>query len=265
MIIDTHCHITDEAYLNDWFDVCQRAFQNNVGIINCSTDLESCKKGLEFIKKLKNNNFWLAVGVHPYSQNKNLQDINKKKFEEFIKVNLQNIKAIGEIGLEYFKADKNDFSRQKDLFFTQLEFAKKYDLPVSIHCRDFEDNKNEAFKDLILLLDEINLNKKGVVHCFSGDIDIATQIISRKYFLGFNGIITFKNSFLSNDVIKKIGLKHIVLETDAPYLSPNPFRGERNEPKNVIEVAKHISKILNITLEEVILQTTKNAKNLFSI
>ena len=162
--------------------------------------------------------------------------------------------AIGEIGLDYHYNDENK-DEQKEYFIKQLDLALKYDLPVIIHIR-------EAMQECFDILK--TRKNKGIIHCFSGSVEMAREYIKLGYKLGIGGVLTFKNSKLY-EVIEKIDLKDIVLETDSPFLSPEPFRGKKNKPCNVLYVAKRIAEIKNISLEEVINTTTATAKQIFDI
>lgn len=189
-----------------------------------------------------------AVGIHP----ENIDNSNLKTIENIIKEH--KVFAIGEIGLDYHYNDENK-DEQKEYFIKQLDLALKYDLPVIIHIR-------EAMQECFDILK--TRKNKGIIHCFSGSVEMAREYIKLGYKLGIGGVLTFKNSKLY-EVIEKIDLKDIVLETDSPFLSPEPFRGKKNKPCNVLYVAKRIAEIKNISLEEVINTTTATAKQIFDI
>ena len=189
-----------------------------------------------------------AVGIHP----ENIDNSNLKTIENIIKEH--KVFAIGEIGLDYHYNDENK-DEQKEYFIKQLDLALKYDLPVIIHIR-------EAMQECFDILK--TRKNKGIIHCFSGSVEMAREYIKLGYKLGIGGVLTFKNSKLY-EVIEKIDLKDIVLETDSPFLSPEPFRGKKNKPCNVLYVAKRIAEIKNISLEEVINTTTATANQIFDI
>jgi TatD DNase family protein len=190
-----------------------------------------------------------AVGIHP----ENVYEIDKvNEIEEILKH--EKIYAIGEIGLDYYW-NKENKDKQKELLNLQLDLAEKYNLPVIIHNRD-------AIQDCF---DELKKRKlKGVIHCYTGSYEMAKEFIKLGYKLGIGGVLTFKNSKLY-ELIEKISLDDILLETDSPYLSPEPFRGKTNVPSNVLYIAKRIAEIKNVSLEEVIEKTTKNTIELFDI
>ena len=247
-MIDSHAHILNEYYEN--IDELIDKLKNNniINVINCADSVETSIEVVESSKKY--DNYLLpAVGIHP----ENVDEIDKiNKIEEIIKN--ENVYAIGEIGLDYYW-NKDNKEKQKELLNLQLDLAEKYNLPVIIHNRD-------AIQDCF---DELKKRKlKGVIHCFTGSYEMAKEFIKLGYKLGIGGVLTFKNSKLY-ELIEKISLNDILLETDSPYLSPEPFRGKTNIPSNVLYVAKRIAEIKNTSLEEVIKITTKNTIDIFDI
>ena len=248
MLIDTHSHIYYEKYNDDLDEVIHRAKNKGVKKIICvGTDLESSIQSLEISNKYKN--IYCTIGYHPHESclaEKNYLN----KLEEISRED--KVVAIGEIGLDYYY-NNSDPETQKKRFIEQIELANSLNLPVVIHNRDADDDLYDILKKHL---------PKGVIHCFSSNLNYANKIIDLGILLSFTGIITFKNSTLDN-VVKKTALSKIMVETDSPYLTPIPFRGKRNEPSHVKLVAKKIAEIKNISLEEVASQTTKNALNLF--
>ena len=249
MYIDTHCHIS-KNYYDDITEVITDSKNNGLDkiIISCC-EVDDIEESLNIINNY--DNVYATFGYHPDQIDK-VCDEDLKKLETLIKTN-QKIVGIGEIGLDYHYG--TDKEKQKKLFKEQLKIAQRLNLPVVIHSRD-------ATKDTIDILKMFNVS--GVIHCFSGSLETANIYISMGYKLGIGGVLTFKNSKLY-EVIEKIDLKDIVLETDSPFLSPEPFRGKKNKPCNVLYVAKRIAEIKNISLEEVINTTTATAKQIFDI
>jgi len=246
-MIDSHAHIFNEYYDNIYDLISELKDKNIINVINCSDNNKSAHEVIDSYKKYEG--FLLpAIGIHPEYSDK--YDLNE--LEELIKNN--KVYAIGEIGLDYHYNNENR-DEQKELFNKQLDLAEKYNLPVIIHTR-------ESIQDCYDLLKSKKL--KGVIHCFSGSVEMAREFIKIGYKLGIGGVLTFKNSRLF-EVIEKIDLKDILLETDSPYLSPEPYRGRKNNPSNVYYVAKKIAEIKNIKIEEVIKVTTNNCKELFDI
>ncbi len=249
MFTDTHCHIYKEYYKN-LDEIINNAKNNKVNrMINNGCNSASNKEVLELLKKY--DTMYGALGIHPESV-----ETYQESDITFIKNNLENdrIIAIGEIGLDYHYTKENK-EEQKKLLEVQLSIAEKHNLPVIIHSR-------EATEDTINILKKYNL--KGVIHSFSGSYETAQIYIKMGYLLGINGVITFKNSKLK-EVIKKIPLKNIILETDSPYLTPEPYRGKRNEPARILDIAKFICELKGVSLEELARITNENIKRIFDI
>ena len=244
-MIDTHAHILD-CYYDNIDELINFLKENGVlYVLNASSNYD---EALEIIEKSKKYNILLPViGIHPEFVN---EADKLDNIEELIKNN--KIYAVGEIGLDYHYTKENK-EEQKELFIKQIELANKYNLPVIVHTRD-------SIGDA---LDIIKTHKcRGIMHCFSGSYEMAKEFIKYGFKLGIGGVLTFKNSKLY-EVIEKIDLKDIVLETDSPYLSPEPLRGKQNNPSNVFLVAKRIAEIKGIDVEKVIEITTENARSIF--
>ena len=249
MYIDTHCHLSYEDY-DDIDKVIKdnlEAGVNKIIISGCTKD--SINESLELSSKY--DGVYVTIGFHPSEA-----PITTDEDLSFLEKSLDNNKVvgIGEIGLDYHYG-KEDIELQKDLFIKQLNLAVKYKLPVVIHSRD-------ATLDTINILKEYNL--KGDIHCFSGSLETAKEYISMGYYLGIGGVVTFKNSNLPN-VIKEIGLSNILLETDSPYLAPDPYRGSKNSSKYIPIIASKLSEILNLEVSDVAKITTSNACDLFDL
>ena len=246
MLIDTHCHLSKEDYSN-----VEEIINNMEGIIIVSgCDDRTNKEVLELVSKYQN--VYGTLGIHP-------GEIKKITDESFniIESNLKNPKivAIGEIGLDYYW-DKSNKEEQIEILKKQLDIATKYQKPVIIHSR-------ESIQDTYDILKQYNL--KGTIHCFNSSLEMAEEFIKLGYKIGVGGVVTFKNSKKLQEIIENISINDILLETDSPYLTPEPFRGKQNEPQNVYYVAKKISEIKNISLEKVIQETGKNAISLFDL
>ncbi len=247
-MIDTHAHILSEYYDNIDELISMLKDKNVLYVLNASSNYKEALEIIEMSKKY--NDFILPViGIHPESvQDKD----NLDKIEELIKNN--KIYAIGEIGLDYYWV-KDNKEEQKELFIRQIKLAQKYNLPIVVHTRD-------SIQDTFDILKEHRV--KGVIHAYSGSVEMAREFIKLGYKLGIGGVLTFKNSKLY-EVIEKIDLENIVLETDSPYLTPEPYRGKQNNPSNVYYVAKKIAEIKNVSIDTVIKITTSNATMLFDI
>ncbi len=249
MFTDTHCHIYKEYYENIE-EILINAKESGINrMINNGCDLISNKEVLNLINTYPN--MYGALGIHPEKV-----DTYQEEDITFIKENLNDKKviAIGEIGLDYHYTKENK-EEQKKLLEDQLLLAQEYNIPVIIHSR-------EATEDTINTLKKYKI--KGVIHSFSGSLETAQIYIKMGFLLGINGVITFKNSKLK-EVIKEIPLENLVLETDSPYLTPEPFRGTRNEPARVLEIAKFISELKEVSLNDLARITNDNIKRIFDI
>jgi len=252
--VDTHAHLYDKSFEQDINDVIIRAKENGVHAVlmpNC--DKETLLHMLALEKK-DSSFFKSMLGLHPCYVKKDYQEqltFLKKRLD------MESYCAIGEIGLDFYW-DTSFKAQQYEAFETQIDWAISYDLPIVIHTR-------EAMKEGIEVVQKKqDGNLKGVFHCFTGDLQEAKKIVNLNFKLGIGGISTFKNGGLE-EIIKEIPLSNIVLETDAPYLAPNPHRGKRNESAYISLIAQTIANIKGISLEEVAMETTQNAYGLFKI
>ncbi len=251
MFIDTHTHI------GNGFGTSPDLFVENAKNANVQYLIASfCEKddiplSTEFVDKYKN--LYACVGYHPEVSNK----IVDKDYEILGKIIQKNPKivAIGEIGLDYYW-EKDNKEKQREVFRKQLELAEKLHLPVVIHSRDAINETYEILKEF--------KEVKGVIHCFSGSLEMARKFIDLGYYLGIGGVLTFKNSKLGN-VVAQLPLESLLLETDSPYLAPEPFRGTVNESKNIPYIASKIAEIQGVSIEEVEKITTENAVQLFDL
>lgn len=249
MFIDTHCHLSIEDY-DDIDLVIKENRESNISkiiISGCSKD--SIFESIELSKKYED--IYLTLGYHP-SEVDVVTDDDLVELENLLK--LDKVVGLGEIGLDYYYG-KDNKNEQIDLFRKQLVIAERLDIPVVIHSRD-------AVEDTINILKEFDLT--GVIHCFSGSVETAKIYTSMGYMLGIGGVVTFKNSNLYK-VVETVGLKNIVLETDSPYLAPTPFRGQKNSSKYIPLIADKVADVLNVSVEEVGIETTKNACSMFDL
>ena len=249
MFIDTHCHLSYDDY-DDISLVIKdnvEAGINKMIISGCTRS--SIDESIKITEEYKN--IYLTIGYHP-SEARFTNTDDLKYLEEQIKSN-KKIVGIGEIGLDYHYG-KEDIVEQKELFEKQLKLAEKYNLPVVIHTRDATFDTIEILKKYPRV--------RGDIHCFSGSVETARIYISLGYMLGIGGVVTFKNSNLYK-VVENVGLDHIILETDSPYLTPVPHRGEKNSSKYIPLIAKRIAEILDVSIEEVSKKTLANTYKLF--
>ncbi len=245
-LTDIHFHL---ELTDDIDNILKRAKDNNVkNFIISGCDLKGIQDGLEIINKY--DNVYLTIGFHP-DEVDNFNNNSISYLKDLIKNN-RKIIGIGEIGLDYYH-NKDNKDKQIKMFKMQLDLAKELDLPVVIHSRD-------AYQDTYDILKEYNL--KTTIHCFSGSLENAKRYIDLGYFLGIGGVSTFKNTNLK-ETLKNIDLSHIVLETDSPYLTPEPYRKERNEPMYIKVIAENLSNIKGVSLPEVTRITTNNVLNIY--
>ena len=250
MFIDTHCHMSSEYYddINLVYKENKKAGIDKMIISLCTR--EEIKNSFRYINEYED--IYATIGYHPEEANY-IKNTDLDYMKELIQKN-KKIVGIGEIGLDYHYG-KDNINLQKDLFEKQLSMAEELNLPVVIHSRD-------AVKDTIDILKKYKV--KGIIHCFSGSLEVANIYISMGFKLGIGGVLTFKNSKLSN-VIEKISLENIVLETDSPYLTPEPFRGKTNSSKYIPIIAQKIADIKDTSLESVSTTTLENTYNLFDL
>jgi len=253
MYIDTHCHLNFPQYDADRAMVVGNAKKAGVKrFVNPGVDLYSSKQAIELAQKYPGVIF-AAVGIHPYEAQ---HDPEVRELERL----LTGVVAIGECGLDYhqYKGERalGKKDKQKRLFANQLELALKHTLPVIFHCRD-------GFDDFFNVLDSLPRAPRGVIHCFSGGLQEVRDARKRGFFIGIDGNVTYSKHLQS--IITSIPLSMILLETDAPYLTPIPHRGTRNEPKYIPLIAKEIARLLGVSTKEVEETTTTNARSLFRI
>lgn len=251
MFIDTHCHLSYDDYDDISLVVRQNIEAGIDKMIISGCTRSSIDESIKITEEYKN--IYLTIGYHP-SEARFTNTDDLKYLEEQIKSN-KKIVGIGEIGLDYHYG-KEDIVEQKELFEKQLKLAEKYNLPVVIHTRDATFDTIEILKKYPRV--------RGDIHCFSGSVETARIYISLGYMLGIGGVVTFKNSNLYK-VVENVGLDHIILETDSPYLTPVPHRGEKNSSKYIPLIAKRIAEILDVSIEEVSKKTLANTYKLFDL
>ena len=247
MYIDTHCHLDDYEKVDEIVNNMQGGI-----MIASGADLETSKFALLMAEKYAN--VFASVGIHP-SEVKNMNKNDIDNIEQML--NNDKVVAVGEIGLDYYW-DQDNKEEQKDIFIKQIKLAQKYNLPIVIHSR-------EAINDTYEILKEQLNDTKAVLHCYSGSYEMSLKFIEIGVKFGIGGVATFKNSRVLREVIEKNDVSNFVIETDSPYLTPEPFRGEKNEPCNVKYVVKKIAEIKNIDEAEVLKITNKNTNTIFDL
>lgn len=253
LLTDTHAHLYAEQFDNDRGEMIKKSIDLGIKRIFLPNIDSSSINSMLALEQAFPKNCFAMMGLHPCSVNSNY----KKELaiaEQWLAK--RNFCAIGEIGIDLYW-DKTYLKEQQDAFITQINWAKQHNLPFVIHCRD-------AFNEIFEILDKLNdETMRGIFHCFTGTLEQAKHIISYGGFkLGIGGVVTFKNAGLDK-VVEQINLKHIVLETDAPYLAPTPYRGKRNETPYLINIADKISDLHQLSIEKIAKITTDNAKEVF--
>lgn len=261
-LIDTHAHLDFSQFDKDREKIIKELKDLDIKIINVGSHQQACLDSIALAKK--HQNIYAAVGIHPHNA-EDVKDIPEliTFLEKLAKEN--KVVAIGECGLDYYSFDQGKFrkdlnpeikNKQKEVFKTQLGLASKLKLPVIIHNRESHDDLLKIIKDF---------KGKGVLHCFSGDSNFLKKILALGFYVGFDGNITFKNAKELQAIVKETPLDRILIETDCPFLTPEPFRGLRNEPKNVKIIAEFISELKQISLDQVVKTANQNAQDLFNL
>ena len=254
--IDTHTHLFASEFDNDIDIVIKNALDNGISkMLLPNIDSTTTTKMLQLCDRYPNNCYPM-IGLHPCSVKKDNLEKEISHVEQMLSQN--KFIAVGEIGLDLYW-DKSTLDLQKIAFESQIELAKKYQLPIVIHVRD-------SFDEAIEIVERLNdYNLSGVFHCFTGNLEEAQRIINLKnFYLGIGGVVTFKNGGI-NKIINQVSLDRIILETDSPYLSPTPFRGTRNESKYLLNIAHKMAELYNVDIEDIAKKTTKNAIDLFHL
>jgi len=255
LIIDTHVHLDDNRYLEDIDEVLRRAKESDVKAhIIPGADPKHLERAIELCQKYEN--IYFSIGVHPYDA----QNYNEEYLVQF--ASHKKCVAVGECGLDYFRLPDDEdeklevIKKQKEVFIAQIELAKRLKKPLIIHIRDASSDSKE------ILLKYGAGEVGGVLHCFNADEQLLS-LADENFYFGIGGVLTFKNARKLVQVLPRIPKDKLLIETDAPYLTPHPHRGERNEPAYSAHVAKKISDLLEVPLEDIESITTANAKELF--
>ena len=249
-MIDTHSHVYAEEMPN-YKEIIEECNNKDISMIINGVDNKSNKEIIDLSNKY--DNVYASIGLN-YDQIDYFNDKDLEDLEELIKSN--KIVAIGEIGLDYYWTKENS-EKQIYFFKKQLELAKKYDLPVIVHSR-------KASQEVFDIIKESGV-RKGSMHCFAGSVEMAREFIKLGFLIGIDGPITYNNNVKGIELVKELPIESILLETDSPYLAPEPNRGKQNSPLNLIYIAEKIADIKGISTQEVIDKTTNNAKELFNL
>ncbi len=256
MLFDTHAHYDDARFDHDRDGLLASMPANGVGLIlNPGCDLETSRKALSYAERF--SHVYAAVGIHP----ENMEGVDLERDLPVLEALAQSsprVRAIGEIGLDYYWVKEPEERRfQAEVFRAQMRLAGRLGLPVIIHDR-------EAHLDSLTIAEQYP-GVRGVFHCYSGSVDFAMRLLELGYLLSFTGVLTYKNAKKAAEVVRAAPLDRLMIETDAPYMAPEPFRGKRNSSLYVYRMAEAIAQIKDVPLEQVIEQTTENGKRLFGI
>ena len=254
MLIDSHAHLDDERFNKDRDKLIKSLGENGIStVINIGADLPSSIKSVKLSEEY--DNIYAAVGVHPHSAS----DMDEGTIEVLKAFSSrEKVVAIGEIGLDYYY-DNSPRDVQRTWFKRQMKLAKEVNLPIVVHSRE----ANQETFDMIKAESDGNL--RGVIHCYSGSVELALEYIKLGYYISFAGPVTFKNAKTPKEVAKAVPIDRLLVETDSPYLTPEPHRGKRNEPLYVRHVAAMIAELRGMTIEELARATSENTKRLFNL
>lgn len=254
MLIDTHVHLNAEQYEEDVVEVIESARRAGVNrMVVVGFDTPTIERAIELAETY--SFIYAVIGWHPVDA----IDCTQKELDWIESLaSHPKVVGIGEMGLDYYW-DKSPREVQQQLFRKQIQLAKRVNLPIVIHNR-------EATADVVRILkEEEAATVGGIMHCFTGSVEVARECIAMNFLISLGGPVTFKNAKQPKKVAEEIELEHLLVETDAPYLTPHPYRGKRNEPKHVVLVAEQIAKLKGISYEEVAKQTTRNAEKIFAL
>ena len=254
MLFDTHAHFNDKRFKDDRDEAIKKAYESGVSyILNVSYNILSLGDSVSLSRKY--SYIYAAVGIHPHYS----KEMNDEVFEKIANLaDDKKVVGIGEIGLDYYR-DLSPREVQKDCFVRQINLAKEVRLPIIVHIRDANDDALKVLKN------ENAREVGGIIHSFSGDIDMAKEVIENNFYISVGGPVTYRNAGKLIDVVKYLPLDRLLIETDCPYLTPEPFRGRRNDSSLVRLVAEKIADIKGKTFDEIADITTNNAKRLFNI
>ena len=252
-IFDSHAHYDDESFDEDRQLVIRDIQEKGViGVLNCGASLEGARDSVKLADKY--DFIYAAVGIHPSYADM----VDSKVIDELEELSKnEKVRAIGEIGLDYYWEENPSREIQKEAFRAQMQLAEKLNMPVVIHDRDAHADTLEMLKEFPKVT--------GVIHCFSGSVEFARECLKLGYYIGFTGVVTFKNAKKIIEVAKEVPLDRILVETDCPYMAPTPYRGKRNQSSYIIHILEKIAEIKDISIETLNNHTISNVKNLLKI
>lgn len=270
MLVDYHCHVNFAVFKDDADEVIKRALEGSVFMILIGTQIDTSRRAIEIAEKY-DKGVYASIALHPIHLEKIEMDKDEGgftsraevfDFSKYKELALnKKVVAVGECGLDYHHTQSHDM--QKKTFEQHLDLADDLELPVIIHCRGSKENPDDAYNDVLKILKQRQLKHGGAIHCFMSTLDIAQEFLKLGLYIGFTGVITFKNAPEYKEIIRELPLEKILVETDAPYLAPMPYRGKRNEPLYVRYVAEKIAEIKELDKEKVEKQLFENTLKLF--
>lgn len=255
IFVDTHCHLDDEKFADDLDETIERAIESGVTrVINFGADMKSSESAVELARE--HESLYAGVGVHP-EEAFDMTDADLERLASMTRE--RKVVAIGEIGLDYYwEKDSERRLLQQKIFVRQLDLARQLDLPVCIHER-------EAHGDAMKILKREGRGLRGVMHCYSGSLEMARELWKDGWLIGVDGPLTFKNAAKLPEIVKAAPLDMLLIETDAPYMAPTPHRGKRNEPSYVTLIAEKVAELRGESIEKIAEVTTRNAERLYKI
>jgi TatD DNase family protein len=267
MLIDSHAHITFKEYENDLEDVIKRSFVSDTQIINVSNNYETSVKAVELAEK--HEGMWAVIGCHPDDLNQ--EELDLEKYKQLAQSS-KKVVGVGEVGLDFFRLiDENSKvkTEQVKYFKEFINLAQELDLALVLHCRGEAKDPYGSYAEMLEIINtKLTAQRpklQGVIHCFGGTLEQAGKFLDLGFYIGFTGIVTFKNAKDIQQIAKETPLDRILIETDAPFLAPDPFRGQRNEPSYVTYVCKKIADLKGLNFEEVAKATYENTCRLFKL
>lgn len=268
MLVDTHTHVQSEEFSHEQDELVSRTLKEDIWMVNIGTTLETSKQAIALAETYEEG-VYATVGVHPaYLIHEEDPIVYDEKMVRELAQSSPQVVAIGETGLDVYrlglKTQDEVMKIQEPVFRSSIAIARDLDMAVVVHARGTEKDPYGIYDDIIRILKEERV-ARAVVHCFGGTVEQALTLAEMGYMIGVTGIVTFKNAQMTHDVVRAIPLENIVIETDAPYLAPEPYRGKRNEPAYVRYVAKKIAELKGISEEKVATETTINARRLYVI
>jgi TatD DNase family protein len=264
MIIDSHAHLNFEDFKDDWQEVIKDCQKDDVWLINVGSQLTSSKKAIKIASQY-DQGVYTAIGLHPiHVSGSDFQPeaFNVDNYRDLVKRS-KKIVAIGESGLDFFHNPQN-IDNQKKAFIKHLDLAKEFDLPIILHSRNSRDGQKNAYREILKILKQEKIDR-GVIHCYGGTLEEAKEFLDLGFYIGFTGVVTFPKTEQLAEIVKATPLEKILVETDCPFLTPQPYRGKRNLPQYVKFVAEKVAEIREMDYNKIEKQTFENTTKLFNL